>query len=497
MGRYKIAHIEVKVMANKKLKCALEDAERVVLRLEEPGEPGDLIDVTAVIEGGSTGLSAISKHIQTQIEEKVRASVELQKGEWEKSRKIEIENARHQARVEFESSAKYQELQKVFQQYQTQSELFAQQLKTQKENLEHESELRVLGAINAFKTGNEYTSLVSDKKLADERLNSLKAAFDNEKALHANELAKLKAEQQAEFTLKIQQIEAKNQTKIQELNSEKSVLETQLLHASKPWLRNSQAIGADLEKQLYGEFQNTLGFIAPNQCELIEQPTIVEGEKPDFRFVVYREGHKNGETKPLVSVTIEVKNQTPEGRIKNAKFYPKLERDREHNASEYALLVSTLEPEENFHIKKVKDEDGKYEQMYVCRPHMFITFLSVIYKLYKGLESVLTKHTESETRFKDAEQIRLDFEETRNKVLASLEKLSEKIAEVHKHTDEIRKRAEKIDEIVQEVKASFDDKVQRRIDAFKITSLVKKITKASAAEAAVEDQLPVAVSQEN
>ncbi|MDE5841480.1 MAG: DUF2130 domain-containing protein, partial [Malacoplasma sp.] len=135
---------------------------------------------------------------------------------------------------------------------------------------------------------------------------------------------------------------------------------------------NVKTLGEDLENWIQNEYNLTFGMI--DGCSLEKTTKNIGGHKPDFLFSVY-----DNKTKQILGkVTIEAKTQmsVSETQKKNKDHFAKLEMDRNNHDSEFALLVSELEPEEIFYIKKVPNE--KYQNMFIVRPRYFIAFLSIV-----------------------------------------------------------------------------------------------------------------------
>ena len=62
----------------------------------------------------------------------------------------------------------------------------------------------------------------------------------------------------------------------------------------------------------------------------------------------------------------------------NESHLAKLDKDRKKKDCEYAVLVSMLEPENEFYNSGIVDMSHKYDKMYVVRPHNFIPILTLI-----------------------------------------------------------------------------------------------------------------------
>jgi hypothetical protein len=76
----------------------------------------------------------------------------------------------------------------------------------------------------------------------------------------------------------------------------------------------------------------------------------------------------------------EMKNETDDVQRpqKNESFLKKLDADREQKKCEYAVLVTTLESDNDFYNNGIVDVSWKYPKMYVIRPQFFIPMITVL-----------------------------------------------------------------------------------------------------------------------
>ena len=70
----------------------------------------------------------------------------------------------------------------------------------------------------------------------------------------------------------------------------------------------------------------------------------------------------------------EMKNENEEAatKKKNEDFLKELDRDRNEQGCEYAILVSMLEPDNELYNSGIVDVFHRYPKMYVVRPQFFI-----------------------------------------------------------------------------------------------------------------------------
>lgn len=75
-----------------------------------------------------------------------------------------------------------------------------------------------------------------------------------------------------------------------------------------------------------------------------------------------------------------MKMKTLEKKQKNEQFFQKLDKDRKQKNCEYAVLVSTLEKDNELYNDGIVDVSygSGYEKMYVIRPQFFIPLITIL-----------------------------------------------------------------------------------------------------------------------
>ena len=139
-------------------------------------------------------------------------------------------------------------------------------------------------------------------------------------------------------------------------------------------------IGEKLEQWCENQF-NTLRHSAFPYSHFEKDNAIVKdedekhGTKGDYMFRDY-----DSDGVEFVSIMFEMKDKMEDTKGKtNESHLSKLDIDRKKKNCEYAVLVSMLEPENEFYNSSgIVDMSHKYEKMYVVRPHYFIPILTLI-----------------------------------------------------------------------------------------------------------------------
>ena len=137
--------------------------------------------------------------------------------------------------------------------------------------------------------------------------------------------------------------------------------------------QSTKMIGESLEVYCKQEF-DSVRMMAFRNAYFEKDNDDREGSKADF---VYREEAEDGT--PLLSITFEMKNEADatEKKHKNEDFLKKLDDDRKKNGTEYAVLVTMLEQDNEYYNKGIVTA-YQYPKMYIVRPQFFIQLISLL-----------------------------------------------------------------------------------------------------------------------
>lgn len=133
-------------------------------------------------------------------------------------------------------------------------------------------------------------------------------------------------------------------------------------------------IGETLEQHCENTFNQVRMMAFPN-AEFHKDNDVVDGTKGDY---VFRELDESGVE--VVSIMFDMKNEDDASvnRKKNEDHFKKLDKDRRDKGCEYAVLVSTLEPENELYNNGIVDVSYLYPKMYVIRPQFFLPLISLL-----------------------------------------------------------------------------------------------------------------------
>jgi len=136
---------------------------------------------------------------------------------------------------------------------------------------------------------------------------------------------------------------------------------------------STKMIGESLEQYCLNEF-NKLRASAFKDAYFEKDNDAKGGSKGDFIFRDPAEGVE------LLSIMFEMKNENEESikKQKNEVFYSKLDKDRNEKKCEYAVLVSTLEEDNDLFNQGIVDVSYRYPKMYVIRPQFFIPLITFL-----------------------------------------------------------------------------------------------------------------------
>lgn len=137
--------------------------------------------------------------------------------------------------------------------------------------------------------------------------------------------------------------------------------------------QSTKMIGESLEQHCMNVFNQIRMTAFPN-AYFEKDNDARTGSKGDF---IFRESQGGVE---FLSIMFEMKNEGDETatKHKNEDFFKELDKDRREKGCEYAVLVSMLEADNEFYNTGIVDVSYRYPKMYVIRPQMFITIITLL-----------------------------------------------------------------------------------------------------------------------
>ena len=257
---------------------------------------------------------------------------------------------------------------------------FLKELQRQEDALaeKREAELKLI------KADQEKTAAEKDREIA--RLNAKLENSETEKKLAMTEAVQQKDAELAEKNEEITRLRSELQLQKQEgelqaqsLKNEYSgmlKLKDEQIEQLKDFKakQSTKMVGERLERHCSDEFNKIRMTAFPN-AYFEKDNEAVENTKGDF---IFRESDENGTE--FISIMFEMKNEsdTTATKHKNEDFFDKLDKDRKKKKCEYAVLVSTLEADSELYNSGIVDVSYRHEKMYVVRPQMFITIITLL-----------------------------------------------------------------------------------------------------------------------
>ena len=205
---------------------------------------------------------------------------------------------------------------------------------------------------------------------------------------------------------------------------------------------STKMIGESLEAHCSNEFNLVRTSMFPN-AYFDKDNDASKGSKGDFIFRDYADGIE------YISIMFEMKNEMDETttKHKNDDFLAKLDKDRRDKNCEYAVLVSLLEPDNDFYNNGIVDVSYKYPKMYVVRPQFFMPIISLLTQASK-------KSVEYQRELILAKQQSIDVTNFENK----LNDFKTKFGDHYQHAcDKFNKAIEEIDKTIKSLQKMKDD----------------------------------------
>ena len=219
-----------------------------------------------------------------------------------------------------------------------------------------------------FELKNQLSSYEKDKKL---ELSELESKLNAKIAEKENSIAKLESAQAlTEKECQIREQSLKEQYEIQLKLKDETIEQYKDFKAK----LSTKMVGESLEQHCEMEFNKNraLGF---QNAYFEKDNDSKSGTKGDY---IFREVDSDGVE--VLSIMFEMKNETDTmgAKKKNEDFFSKLDKDRREKNCEYAVLVSLLEPDNEYYNEGIVDVSNHYEKMYVIRPQFFIPIITIL-----------------------------------------------------------------------------------------------------------------------
>lgn len=205
---------------------------------------------------------------------------------------------------------------------------------------------------------------------------------------------------------------------------------------------STKMIGESLEIHCSNEFNRVRTSMYPN-AYFDKDNDASHGSKGDFIFRDFADGME------YISIMFEMKNEMDETatKHKNEDFLAKLDKDRRDKGCEYAVLVSLLEPDNDFYNEGIVDVSYKFPKMFVVRPQFFMPIISL-------LTQASRKSVEYQKELMLAKQQSIDVTNFENKLIDFRNKFGN---HYQRASDKFNKAIEEIDKTIKSLQKMKED----------------------------------------
>lgn len=205
---------------------------------------------------------------------------------------------------------------------------------------------------------------------------------------------------------------------------------------------STKMVGESLEAHCSNEFNRVRTTMYPD-AYFEKDNDASHGSKGDFIFRDFADGME------YISIMFEMKNEMDQTatKHKNEDFLPKLDRDRREKGCEYAVLVSLLEPDNDFYNEGIVDVSYRYPKMFVVRPQFFMPIISLLTQASK-------KSVEYQRELILARQQSIDVTNFENKLNAFRDKFGN---HYQRASDKFNKAIEEIDKTIKSLQKMKED----------------------------------------
>ena len=219
-----------------------------------------------------------------------------------------------------------------------------------------------------------------------ERLSTLLQGSEIEKKLAVTEAVQKKEQELSAKSAEILTLEGKLESKDAESTLKEKALKEQYEAALRmkdeqieyykdfKARQSTKMVGESLEQHCLTQF-NSIRMTAFPNAYFEKDNDARTGSKGDF---IFREKDEDGTE--FISIMFEMKNESDSDsrKLRNEDHFAKLDRDRVKKNCEFAVLVSLLEPENDFYNDGIADVSHRFPKMYVVRPQFFIPIISLL-----------------------------------------------------------------------------------------------------------------------
>lgn len=482
----------------KKIKAIVKD--KTTIELVEPGEVGDVIDLSDLVEVDTSYLETIieegkDKVYLTKLEqakklinaendaklEKLKAEINSLTRTNEQSLKLKEQEVNNKYANQIAELTKKIEL--IENENKSKQDTITKEHQIALLNAKNESEAKyskLEGDFNAFKASQNTT--IEKNKLEvinsyQAQINDLKSKYDHDLALKDAQLEKNKVAFELEKEKALQTLRENCDSLIKQKDDKiNNLLRTK---ASLNVKQTGEDLEAWCDNEVTSYMQNGLfNCTWTKDNKVIKEEDETKGSKADYIFKVFANNEHN-ENELLATICMDMKDENPDSINKksNADYYKQLDKNRIKKGCKYALLVSNLEMDKPnvLPIFKVRE----YEDMYVVRPAYLMTFLNMITSLTTRFASLINSKDKEALELQNKINLVEEFDSIKNTYLDKpLESLEKNVEAISKDSETIKKVCRDIDEQCDKINRNYISQIQEKINKFSLKldrSIVKKL----------------------
>ncbi len=318
-------------------------------------------------------------------------------------------------------------------------------LKAEKENTEKSIEAKIELSLSKAKAEEEKTTAKYKEEIV--RLNNeiniskLQSEANIKEAISEKE----KEVEQLKNRLIVQEQEAKiNESVIKEkYDSELKQKQEQIeFYRDLKAKASTKLLGENLEQHCKIAFDQIRMSAYPKAYfEKDNEVSKETGSKGDFIFRDYDEDGNE-----YISIMFEMKNEadTTSSKHKNEDFFKELDKDRKEKKCEYAVLVTMLEPDNEFYNAGIQDISYKYEKMYVVRPQCFLSIIGLLVNAAKNSLDIKRQLVQIQNQNIDVTNFEQDLAEFQAKFAKNFQDASNRFQDAIQGIDKTIMQLEKI-----------------------------------------------------
>jgi len=209
--------------------------------------------------------------------------------------------------------------------------------------------------------------------------------------------------------------------------------------------KSTKMVGESLEQHCETEFEK-IRATAFQGAYFKKDSDAKLGSKGDYIFKDF-----DSDGNEYISIMFEMKNESKETekKMKNKSFLKELDKDRNEKKCEWAVLVSTLESDNEIY-DGITDMSHEYPKMFVVRPDGFIPIISV-------LRNMARKNIDIKMELVRAQQENIDVTKILSKVDEFKSKFSKNLGTSQKKSDQVIEEIDKAIKALENTKKALQE----------------------------------------